>query len=97
MERCSPGHSEILHPESPFIKNTLPKPPFITQACAFNPSGVDLSEVLNNKLYTHTHHKIRKQLRGHMRAADQSAGILSSPRSKMMRLILHPLFTGIIN
>lgn len=24
-ERCSPGHSEILHPESPFIKNTLPK------------------------------------------------------------------------
>lgn len=38
------GHCEILHPESTFIKNTLPKPPFITQACAFSPSGVDLSE-----------------------------------------------------
>lgn len=36
------------------IKNTLPKPPFITQARAFNPSGMDLSEDLNNRPYTHT-------------------------------------------
>lgn len=49
------GSLRALHPESLFIKNTLPKPPFIIQACAFNPLGVDLSKVLNISSYTHPH------------------------------------------